>query len=712
MADINKTVSIDYKADLSRLISELEKLPDITGTQAKKMVQNLNRQLKQSERSIVKNQKAMARSLKGTDRAAREAERSLKKLKQESLDAGDGIGDFEAVLRVFNPKLAEASGIAGDVTMAIKGARDVFGSFNPIVFAAGLAIAATAAAVMHFKEENEQNAEALKTARKELEKFDNATEGFAAAAENAINRLQILRGETTQYQSDLANVQKQVFAGGKEGLTLQGEQIKLMEKDIKLVEKSIENVRSLSSEEKTRLAILSEARGLSKEVSDLGEKTGMAEVLTNEKRKVALKELTGQLDEIKSAYSESVKALRTQAKAEEDILHLKERNRQREEATKKANKARAEAEKRAAKAAAELEKIKNAQMAIDEKTEMMAINRLDAEEKIKALTEKGINDLKKKNEEMGGVLKTAKLEAAIRLKGAEALSELEQNRIKENLEGEKQAQNEALQAVLDRLNSEVLKRKELQDLKNEYAENDGEIAKQIHDQVLQQIEERNQKILSGVQEAARASSQAVSTFAQMAQETRMAKIQELQKELDENAENLSRGEKRRIREQQEVELEALNKTWKIKQAAQISSIIMSTAGAIMKAYEDLGPLGGALATAGLTALGAAQIAVVANEQPPALHTGGMVRATDPSEVRATLRSGEGVLTAQGVQAAGGSEGLRSLNQGGSNSGPMVVQLRMGHRVIEESVYQNARRGGAMARAISKTGPMGRVKIFG
>ena len=54
MADVNKSVSISYKADMKDLFNNLKKIPGMTEEEAKKMVKALDRQLKATEKAAQK----------------------------------------------------------------------------------------------------------------------------------------------------------------------------------------------------------------------------------------------------------------------------------------------------------------------------------------------------------------------------------------------------------------------------------------------------------------------------------------------------------------------------------------------------------------------------------------------------------------------------------------------------------------------------------
>ena len=114
---------------------------------------------------------------------------------------------------------------------------------------------------------------------------------------------------------------------------------------------------------------------------------------------------------------------------------------------------------------------------------------------------------------------------------------------------------------------------------------------------------------------------------------------EAEKELLEG--RLAANEEARAKEEQ-IQNESIAKAFRLQQGVQVASVVMNTATAIMQAWAQLGPIAAPFATAGITALGATQIALIQQQEPPTLHMGGMIR---PDEKMVKARIGEGMLTA-------------------------------------------------------------------
>ena len=149
--------------------------------------------------------------------------------------------------------------------------------------------------------------------------------------------------------------------------------------------------------------------------------------------------------------------------------------------------------------------------------------------------------------------------------------------------------------------------------------------------------------------------------------------------------------------------EEIAKAFKLTKALNLSEIAMNTATAVMKAFAQLGPIVAPFVSAGIVALGATQAAIVASAEPPSLHLGGLI---GPDERTITARTGEGVLTQQGVAAIGGPAGLNAANRG-AGTGAIVVQQVYKHRVLDVVLTDSIRRGGPITAELNKRSRRGR-----
>ena len=109
----------------------------------------------------------------------------------------------------------------------------------------------------------------------------------------------------------------------------------------------------------------------------------------------------------------------------------------------------------------------------------------------------------------------------------------------------------------------------------------------------------------------------------------------------------------------------------IRKAAAISEIIVQTAVNMVAAA------GNPFLVAAYGALGAAQTAVVAGEQP-SFHMGGVVRPLAPDEQSRTVLTGEAVLDRATVRRLGGDDGIQRLQEGGTMAPDVIVMNPFKH----------------------------------
>ena len=145
--------------------------------------------------------------------------------------------------------------------------------------------------------------------------------------------------------------------------------------------------------------------------------------------------------------------------------------------------------------------------------------------------------------------------------------------------------------------------------------------------------------------------------------------------------------------------------FKASKAAAIAEATINGAVAITRALATLGPIAGALATAGISAATAAQVGVIAG-QKPAFDRGGMIQGGSrmADQVPINALPGEAVLSRQAVRAVGGQNGVDALNRGeGQNSAPIVLPV---YKHFGRFVRDELERSGALQRATFRGRPVG------
>jgi hypothetical protein len=161
-----------------------------------------------------------------------------------------------------------------------------------------------------------------------------------------------------------------------------------------------------------------------------------------------------------------------------------------------------------------------------------------------------------------------------------------------------------------------------------------------------------------------------------------------------------------------VEKKSAKEAFETSKAVAIAQAVVAGATAIVQSFAQLGPIGGAIAAAGIVATTAAEIALI-DSTKPAFHAGGMY----PDEGNARLLGGEPVLNRQAASRLGlDTQGaVGAVNHGGAG-GPQlggVTVLRIGRLEAREIVRSDIAAGGlivrtARAAAMSAGNPAGRT----
>lgn len=159
-----------------------------------------------------------------------------------------------------------------------------------------------------------------------------------------------------------------------------------------------------------------------------------------------------------------------------------------------------------------------------------------------------------------------------------------------------------------------------------------------------------------------------------------------------------------------AEKEAAQAAFDVTQGVAILQAIMGTAAGIMQAYAQLGPIGGTIAGIAITALGAAQVGLIAS-QKPSFAAGGFTDGMPTTGGNATLHPREAVLNQQGRSAIG-DDAIRAANAGvyGAVVRPNRGQIVYKHRAFEYFVADHLGMNGSLARSIRKGDRIGQRRM--
>ena len=162
--------------------------------------------------------------------------------------------------------------------------------------------------------------------------------------------------------------------------------------------------------------------------------------------------------------------------------------------------------------------------------------------------------------------------------------------------------------------------------------------------------------------------------------------------------------RRRLRNLRDQEAEAVKlarEEWRRGQALMVAQAAIGTAASIVQAIGSNPPPYSYILAGISAAMGTANMIAIA-AQPQPFHTGGMVR----DEVTIRARTGEAVLSPQGVTSIGGADAVAELNRGrGGGPSPVVIVQKLDHKVYNAQTTQALRRqGSALTTAIRAAQP--------
>ena len=629
MAEVNKSISISYKADLKDLINKLKQMPNVTDQEAKKMVKALDRQLKQAEKAAQKSAEASKKAAKQAAQAAargshqfdemadsaRRAEERLERVGESAGDIDRGFSSIGLALRGVNPQLAEAADALADTMAVTEGLTMSMSALNPVVVAGAATIGALVLGYMSYQQEIEKAREltiALREAQKSLnEMYKNQTQNF----QDSLNKLgditdeySVLTGQIDEYELALRRTERQVKASFQGNIDQQQELIDQRRQELELVDNirksnlgNLENAYALSDTEKETLKQLQlQVEGVDKkldltkhDMSNNNELSKIHSAIANEiaKQEKGLAILVQHQSEavdmslqIQEHENESAKAKERQIKpAEKKVELLKEEKNELEDLIAAENKYF----DRQIAANQKLEDFQNAVFMSKEERDFLAFS-------------KQIEQI----EQLGEITEKTELAQSI-------IKQKIHDREMERLEELKQARYEASQENLDQLM--VM----------------GEVFADLAEQRIKGHE--------------------IDVEADRKKQEELAALSDIE---------------RQAHEQKKKDLMGL---FNFRKGMAIAEIAMGTAEAVVAAQKLIPPFN-AIQTALAVATGVAQAGIVMGQQPPQFHMGGMA----PDEMGARVLKGEAILDRATVRGLGGEQGVRQLQQNQGKGGQVMV----------------------------------------
>jgi len=242
--------------------------------------------------------------------------------------------------------------------------------------------------------------------------------------------------------------------------------------------------------------------------------------------------------------------------------------------------------------------------------------------------------------------------------------------------------------------NKVAEENELNALRNRLMDEQAEKARENHELELQQQQELKDEINDRINHVETMGNQVLGTFGSISQaisDMNQRQIDELRNKADSDmekidkmvdagvisSENASKRKEKIEEDFQKKSAKHQEKMFKISQATAVADVVFQGAIATAKALAQYGypaGLGVAALVAGQTG---AQLASIKAQSPPKFDVGGMVgNMTDnaPDMVNANLLKGEAILDRATVRNIGGEQGVRRL-QRGESSGERVIVIQ-------------------------------------
>lgn len=718
MADVNKTIEIQYKADLGQLLAQLKKLPNMTEKEAKKMVSELNKQLRRAEKEAKKAGKAMSQSMKqsagsmaSVGDAAAEMREEMGSVAEKAGDVDRGFAAMGLALSGVNPQLAEGAMLLADAGAVTEGLLMSVSALNPAIIASGVAIGTLTLGVFAYMEAQEKAKQLMldvKSAQDQYTESISATadviRGSLDAYDKINDKYKLMTGQMTEFEFKTKEASSSAEAAFASQIKFSEDQIKLHRDDLKMIKSLAAGNKNLSESDKDRLLQLQRQNDNVRNSIDLMSKGLAVEAELHKMIMNATDELSKSESHLaghNELRDKAIQLSKEMVEIEADMASVTE--------------AQADATNDTAKSAQELAA---AQQIIDTalQSQMSSVELVN----LQFDTQKtALEDIRSKYGEIAGINEALE---AIEAQRSEALvSAREQDLAEErNLAELKKQIADDLAGVrkkyrLTELSDQLagnalmeLSELDLHQLRLQLMNEEGKEFEALSKLIDAELKRRTMATQTAINTTVKSSMMMLSAVSQLAgqeagkieeqMDRQLTNLEELEESRIKHVENAveagilteSAGAKAKAKiekdladERLKIEREMGQEAYKarmaefrLNQTTASSNVVMSTAVAIAKALE-LGPIAGPIAAGFISAAGLAQLAVVANQQPPAptFDVGGMIGSRDPmrpDDAMIRARQGEAILDRATVQRLGGERGVRDLQQSGQSGSPVVM----------------------------------------
>ena len=747
MADRNETVEISYKADLKDLLNNLKKIPGVTEKEAKNMVKQLDRQLKQAEKAAKRSSHNVAKSMDHMNKATNRVSVSARGLRKDFANIDRLSSEASQALMVFSPALGEAAASASTFAGAAESAGRALMVGNPLFLAAAAAAGIAFVAYQAFtelstklSEQSQKLNKVLRESQEELLKQEEAgkiaSQSFQAVinqTESLRNQIRLLNGEISEADFKRLGVDAQVLKTTEALTKERDKQINalLMQRsallDIqKAQEKQFEMVmqdRNTSNKERQKLSM--QTRKTASEIETINQKIRDTQKDLNEQIRETEQE-NRKLLEQKIKIEESEK--RSEQSQKRINERLKEYQKLLNDVLKPLSQVEGVLKESLSSQVQQLsisENLQKERLKIEEATLKTEMKKADLFEKqvllqdLRANREQQITNEARKQiqslDEQRKKIEANQNSAALELERARAILESEEQslqlikskkeqkekllKLEEALEelSEKETDSVTLQQLeQNRFNVELNAIEQINQLRQENHELETQRQEQLKNQIKTNLSEALQfslKIAGDLNSIGNKFAQA--SIEQLNQQINIvnaerdkaiSEVIELEKKGQLTAEQAAERKKQlEIAYAESVKDEQI-KIFKTQQQSAIAQAVIDAASAAARAFSDY-PFPASLGIAALSGAAAAkQIQVIKAQQPPTkFDMGGMIGTNNsPDSVRINALKGEAILDRATVNRLGGEEGVRALQEGSSPSVIVIQPFKHFDRFVRQA----------------------------
>jgi len=662
--DVNKSVEITLKANLKQLQDSLKKIPGMTKEEAQAMTRALASEFNKSEKAAKKAAEESKKAAKATaaayeamskdagdsfDKMAQEASSSAQEIKISFADAagetnalsdgaetlGTSMGAATLAVDKLIPGLDDsakkalemADGLATAAEQAIKG--------GPVTMALTAAVVAGTAAYNLYTRSSRLAAEqqrvlaaAQEAANDKLDEQFAIVQAVTGDFKDANREYQLLTGQITQLEYDLAQARDISTAKTKSELATQQKRIQEQERLLIILDKAIKSTGAISAEE---TELLNQAMALSDQKliqQGLNQSAVNADIALVGFRGELLKRIQKERDFSNAIVQNREKVLEAEQaviRTKAEIADETAEEERRQQRIAEAQQRRLEAEQRQQQIQSVGQALADQRIASEDRARQIFIDSLDPQQQIIEQTNERVrqNDLLQESirQQIESAESMAKTEAdrqtaaQVRAEGERAIAALVEERQVIEEQGE-------------------IKLQELRDANSDKTKQN----------IVDENELRKKAIAEQIEHLNLSQQATIGTFRNMTDA-----IGAITKATGQENAGLVRA------------LFEMNKI------ASLGEVAFNTAKAITAAQIYPPPLNGIMIASAIAA-GAAQTAVVMSQQAPKFHMGGMT----PDESIAVVKSGEAVLDRATVNRLGGEPGVNRLQNGGSSAPQVIV----------------------------------------